>query len=311
MLIGAFAELIPSVTYAQPDSMTFTSGETIEFTSTTEMQFKTSNYMQFGSGVKMKFGTNISMQFFELDGNGVLNICDFIQVIWPAGYIPPYCSWWEVIDPASGRLLGEIHIDGFEPPDIVHIDNVWPGPVIIPIGVPILARKKIDIIEPCSYFEVHWPSHWWPQPCTWWEIIDPFSGEPTGYEFHVDWTNESCEFHVDKVIPEPFTFLEPIPYVIAEEKVVNITRCMWFEVTNPVDLPGVGTWWEILDPSGAPTDKEFYVDATNQTTWFHIGDTMPDIIITIPPTYIVRTRQKIDTIERCICTKSMIPLQLR
>jgi hypothetical protein len=383
MLIGAFAELIPSITYAQPPSMTFTTGERIEFTSTTEMQFKTGNAMQFWSGVQMKFQTNVSMQFIELDGNGVLAACDMIQIHWPAGYIPPPCSWWEVIDPTSGRALGEIHIDYFEPPYFVHIDMVWPGPVVIPPGgVIIPAKKKIDIIEPCSYFEVHWPSHWWPQPgtwweimdpetgeatgyefhvdwtnescefhvdivipepyvppaqfpvyeiwarrkipeivpcdyfvveeppgwwpqpCTWWEIIDPFSGEPTGYEFHVDWNNESCEFHVDRVIPEPFIIPEPgALYVTAEEKVVNITRCMWFEVTNPVDLPGECTWWEILDPTGAPTGKEFHVDATDGITRFHIDGTMPDIIITIPPTYIVTTRQKIDIIERCIWYK--------
>lgn len=125
MLISTFAALTPSITQAQPDSMTFTTGERIEFTSTTEMQFKTNNTIQFSSGVKMKFQTNVTMHFIELDGNGLLMQCDWIRVFYPAGYIPPECSWWEVIDPTSGRELGEIHIDGFEPPDMVHIDMVW------------------------------------------------------------------------------------------------------------------------------------------------------------------------------------------
>ena len=196
MLISVFAELIPSVTYAQPESMTFTSGERISFTSTTEMEFKTGNIMQFWSGEMMKFGTNITIRFREFPppGDGFLYACDIIQVTWslPPGYEPPECSWWEVINPADGRLLGEMHIDGRQGPTEWHVDMVWPdAPIIFPggPGSELIAKKKIDRIGPCDSFEVHWPSHWWPQPCTWWEIMDPETGEPTGYEFHVGWTN--------------------------------------------------------------------------------------------------------------------------
>ncbi len=375
ILISSFAALPFDVGYSQEDEMTFTTGEKISFTSTEEMTFKHPESMQFWSGVQMKFRTNITMQFVEVVPDGVLYACDWIQIIWPTGYIPPECSWWEVIDPDTGKGLGEIHIDGFEPPYFVHIDMVWPGPIIVPIGV-IRAHKKIDIIDRCQFYEVHWPSdwypepctwweimdpetgeptgyefhvgwtnescefhiddvfpgpyvpgfpafeiwarrkipgikpcdyfvveeppHWWPEPCTWWEIIDPFSGEPTGYNFHVDWTNESCEFHVDGMDPGPYLFDFPVPLVTAEKKIINITECDWFIIVDPQGyLPERCTWWEILDDAGAPTGLEFHVDVNDGIIMFHVDGTLPDTVIQIPPSYTVTARKKIDTIIQC------------
>jgi len=65
--------------------------------------------------------------------------------------------------------------------------------------------------------------------------MDPWTGEPTGYEFHVDWTNESCEFHIDEVIPEPYVFKFPVPYVIAEKKIIEIKPCDWFIIVDPIE----------------------------------------------------------------------------
>jgi hypothetical protein len=380
LFISSLTILSPNIAYAQ-ESMTFTSGEKIDFTSTTDMTFISNTTMQFWSGVEMKFGTNISMQFREMAPDGTLAQCEWIQIIWPAGYIPPECSWWEVIDPDTGKEIGEIHIDGFEPPDIVHIDTVWPGPIPIPVGAVITAKKKVDIIEPCQYYEVHWPSdwypepctwwelidpetselsgvefhvdwtnescefhiddvliygdpgvyvlpfpwyevwarqkipsiepcdyfvveepaHWWPEPCTWWEIIDFYTGEPTGVEFHVDWTNESCEFHIDRMDPEPIWFEPyPVPYVIAQQKITEIKPCDWFIVVDPADyIPEACSWWEVLDTAGAPTGLEFHVDTTDGIILFHVDETAPDIIITIPPSYTVTVRKKIDIIQPC------------
>ena len=380
MLISSLTILSSKISYAQPEDMTFTSGETISFTTDTEMTFKNNVSMQFWSGVQMKFGTNITMQFVETMPDGQLLPCDWIQIIWPVGYVPPECSWWEVIDPDTGKGLGEIHIDGFEPPDWVHIDNVWPeGP--IPVGGVITAKKKVDIIERCQFYEVHWPSGWYPDPCTWWELVDPetgkltgvefhvdwtnescefhidevliygepgiyvlpwpwyevwarlkipiiepcdyfvveeppgwwpepctwweimdfYTGEPTGYNFHVDWTNESCEFHVDGMYPGPYELPYPgVPYVWAEQKIVNITACDWFVIVDPIDwVPEPCSWWEILDDTGAPTGLEFHVDVTDGISMFHVDGTSPDVIITIPPSYTVTVRKKIDIIEPC------------
>jgi len=378
MLISSLTILSSNVAYAQPeDDMTFTSGEKINFTSNTEMTFKGYTSMQFWSGVKMKFGTNITIQFTELEPDGRLVECDVLQIIWswPPNYLIPQCSWWEVIDPATGDPLGEFHVDWHDPPTF-HIDAVYPGAISVPVGGVITARKKIDIVEPCEIYVVHWPEHWypepcswweimhpetgeltgyefhvdwtnescefhidemipgpyilefpwyeiwarrkipdiktcdyfvveepphwWPEPCTWWEIIDFYTGEPTGYNFHVDWTNESCEFHIDMMDPGPYLFDFPVPYVIAEQKITEIKPCDWFIVVDPVDyLPEPCSWWEILDDTGAPTGLEFHVDTTDGITLFHVDGTKPDVIITIHPTYTVTVRKKIDIIQPC------------
>jgi len=381
MLASSLTLLSSSVIYAQEETMTFTSGETISFTRTEEMTFKSDKSMQFWSGETMKFGTGIRMRFIQLPGDlnpSLLEPCDWVQVIWPEGFTPELCSWWEAIDPNTGALLGEFHVDGTDPPGIFHIDELFPQtPIPVPVGGEILAEKKVMIIEPCNYFVVHWPSdwwpqvcswweiidpdtgelsgyefhvgwtnescefhvdavypgpwgpwtygayevearrkipsinpcdhfvveeppHWWPEPCTWWEIIDPYSLEPTGYNFHVDWTNESCEFHVDGMDPGPYVFEPPVPYVIAEQKIQNITACDWFIIVDPSDfLPESCSWWEILDAGGAPTGLEFHVDTTDGFTMFHVDETAPDIVITIPPSYTVTVVQKIDDIQQC------------
>jgi hypothetical protein len=156
------------------------------------------------------------------------------------------------------------------------------------------ARRKIPVIEPCQFFEVEEPPAWYPAPCTWWEILDPSTHEPTGYEFHVDWTNESCEFHIDLMDPGPYVFKPyPVPYVIAEQKIVNITRCDWYIVTDPLQyLPEPCTWWEILDAAGAPTGLEFHVDTTDGISMFHIDEVQPGTVITLPPSYTVTARPR-------------------
>ncbi len=381
MLVSSLTLLSSNLSYAQEETMTFTSGETINFASTVEMTFKENKSMQFWSGETMKFGTGIQMNIVWFSGTNpsYLEPCTWVQVIWPVDYLPEPCSWWEAIDPNTGALLGEFHVDGQEPPDRFHIDEVFPQqPIPVPAGGVILAEKKIHTVEPCDYYEVHWPSDWYPEPCSWWEIIDPDTGELSGYEFHVDWTNESCEFHIDKVIPEPWgpwyygayevearrkipsvnacdyfvveeppdwwpepcTWWEiidpytleptgynfhvdwtnescefhvdgmdpgpyvfepyPVPYVIAEQKIQNITACDWFVVVDPPGfLPESCSWWEILDAGGAPTGLEFHVDTNDGLTMFHVDETAPDIVITIPPSYNVTVVQKIDDIQQC------------
>lgn len=361
MIVSSLAILPFNKLYAQqPDTMTFKSPTT----------------MQFWSGEKMSFGTNVTAQFVEYPGPGDLKLypCELIQIIWPPGYIPYQCSWWEVIDPITGQPTGmEFHLDGGTPPYIWHVDMIYVpgGGNFIPYQLPFKARLKVDIIEPCRYYEAHWPSSWYPRPCTWWEIIDPetghltgvefhvdwtnesckfhidqvlvngqpgiyilpfpecelwarrkisfidqcqyfvveepaawypnpcswweildHAGAPTGFEFHVDWTNESCEFHIDEMYPGPYTFM-PVPYVTAVQKIVTITRCDWYIVTAPTQfLPEPCTWWEILDDAGAPTGLEFHVDTTDGISMFHIDEVNPGTVITIPPSYTVTARPR-------------------
>jgi len=229
-----------------------------------------------------------------------LEYCDQFVVHWNAGYVPPECSWWEIIEP--GQLYGyEFHVDISNPTEF-HIDQVIPGPIMIPSPgfYEIVALQKIPDVSPCDYFVIEDPRGWYPPTCTWWEILDPYGSLPTGFEFHVDWTNESCEFHVDGMMPGPFVLPVPgVPYITAVQKILNITGCDWFDVvTGGVPVPC--TWWEILDPNGLPTGLEFHVDDT-AGTYFHVDQLLPHSPIMLPwgPSYTVTIRQKVDTVQPC------------
>jgi len=290
LLISSFAALVSNPVSALVNDMTFTSGETIDFTSSVEMQF--------WSGVSMTFGTNIMIQFVEVfNGNGWLEPCDVIQILYPQGYLPPSCSWWEVFDP-MGIPLGEFHVDQAYSPTEIHVDQVWPGPFPLP-PLPITAVKKVDVIEPCQYYDVHYPAGWYPPTCSWWEILDPETGHATGFEFHVDWTNESCEFHIDEMIPGPYML--PFPYyeVVARKKIVEIKPCDWFLILDPAGfIPDPCTWWEIMY-QGQPTGLEFHIDVVPGDGSFHVDLTSPDQTLAIPPTYALVVRQKINVIQEC------------
>jgi hypothetical protein len=266
--------------------MTFTTGETINFHSPIEMQF--------WSNVSMTFDTGIKMQFVDLDMDGVIMPCDIIQVM-PPGYLPPPCSWWEVLDP-QGNPIGEMHIDGQYPPNEVHIDMVFPGPIPAPPGFVLTAVKKIEIIQPCDYYVVEQPRHWYPPVCSWWEIMDPETGQPTGYEFHVDWNNVSCEFHIDEVTPKPYVPHFPGAYQIeARKKTSSIAPCDWFVILNQV-VPLPCSWWEIVQ-NGVPTGLEFHVDTASGVK-FHVDQVIPNPL-NMNPTYPVTARKKVSVIQQC------------
>lgn len=292
LLSGVMLLLPPKIGWSQGTSMTFTTGETITFHCTTEMTF--------WSGVSMKLGTGLIVQFVEVaDGDGIIEPCDILHWFGP-GYMPMLCDWFEILDPQGNPTGFEFHIDGQAGPTEWHIDAVYPGPFPLPFpGIPFLAEKKVDRIEPCMYFVAHLPRGWYPQPCSWWEIMDPETGHATGFEFHVDWTNESCEFHVDEVIPGPY--IPPFPWyeIEARKKIDIINPCDWFTIIDPAGFtPTPCSWWEILDPqTGAPTGLEFHVDQAGSGT-FHVDVTNP-IPLKIPPSYPTRVRQKVDTIEPC------------
>jgi hypothetical protein len=295
LLISSFVLFTFNVSYGQGSNITFTSGETIDFTSNVEMTFK--------STASMIFGTNITIQFIEWPppGDGVIQSCDTLEIMWssPSGFIPPVCSWWEVIDP-TGLPLGEFHVDAIIDPMHFHVDMVWPGPIMYqPPGIPLKAKMKVDIIEPCRYYEVHQPAHWWPEPCTWWHIIDPETGR-TGYCFHVDWTNESCEFHVDDVTPGPYTLGFPAYEVQADEWIMEIETCEMFEIVDPQGFaPDPCSWWEILDEAGLLTGLEFHVDQSGAGL-FHIDYVIPNpLIIPWGPAETITARRKIDTVAQC------------
>ena len=229
--------------------------------------------------------------------------CDYFVVHWPEEWYPQICSWWEVIWPEEWRGV-EFHVDWTNESCEFHIDQVVPE-VIPPLEIPVyevVAFQKIDGIWPCDYFVVEDPPEWYPEPCSWWEILDPETGEPTGVEFHVDWTNESCEFHVDKVVPEPYIPPFPTPYITAEQKIIEINPCDWLEVVNPAGFsPEPCSWWEILDPeTGEPTGLEFHVDES-QDGIFHIDQTQPEPPLILPwgHSYTIKVRKKIDIIQAC------------
>lgn len=291
MLLSSLTFLSSNISYAQ-ENITFTSGVTMGFTSTQTMTFQPET-------MSFKFGTGIRMQFQEVVPDGLLMGCDYILVSWPPGYMPPMCSWWEVFDPLTGKPLGEIHIDGPGGPGEFHVDMVWPEPIPIPPGL-IWAEMKIPEVKPCDTFEVHEPTHWWPSPCTWWMFIDPETLQR--FDFHVDWTNESCEFHIDKMNPGPFIPIFPLYELDAYSvgQIDEIHNCNWFEVLDPPGfVPTPCSWWEILDLTGAPTGFEFHVDSAVDGK-FHIDIVTPDpIIIPWGPSGTITVREKIDGISGC------------
>jgi hypothetical protein len=292
-----------SLIHAQGDNITFTSGTTMSFTSNTEMTIT--------SDVSMRFGTGIQMQFIDMDGDGVLEPCDYIMVNPAIGYLPPYCSWWEVLDSQGNPTGYEFHVDGVIPPYEAHVDDTRyhgePAPIPVPPGI-VVAEKKIETIMPCDHFVVHWPQHWYPPECSWWELLDPYEGMPTGYEFHVDWTNESCEFHIDEVTPGSLIFPPPYYYELeARQKIIEIKPCDWFVVTDPQGFtPPLCSWWEILDPSGHPSGYEFHVDGLpGEPGKFHVDEVIPSpLILPWGPSYSLRVRQKIDIIQQCFNGKT-------
>jgi hypothetical protein len=301
ILISSSILLIPKTSYAQGYSMTFTTGETIRFGSTTDMTF--------WSGISMTFGTNVQITFLDTNLNGMLAPCDVetITKTVPPGYVVKACSWWEVLDPQGNPTGWEFHIDYPEPSGF-HVDIVTfhgqptPGMPIAPAGMLLTAQLKVSEIKPCEHYVVHTPADWYPHPCSWWEIINPETHLPTGYEFHVDWNNESCEFHVDQVIPGNLTL--PFPYyeIEARQKIIQIANCDWFTVLSPTGfLPTPCSWWEVLDPiAGGPTGPEFHVDQVQGAT-FHVDQVLPQSPGPIPwgPTYTVHVRQKVDIIQQC------------
>jgi hypothetical protein len=284
----------------QSETMTFTSGESINFTSMETMTISKGNTINVSSGVSMTFSSNIKMQFIQAVPDGVLQPCDYQIVFSPIGYLPDPCSWWEVVD-STGKPLGEFHVDQVLQPDQFHIDMVYPGNIIVPVGGLITAVRKIDVIEPCRYYEVHRPAHWYPAECSWWEIIDPETGSLTGYEFHVDWTNESCEFHIDDIIPGPYVLPFPWYEVTARMKIPGFTPCTYLTVEEPAHwYPAECSWWELLDSQGLPTGYEFHVDWTNESCEFHIDEVYPEpYIFPGPGVPYFLAQEKIASITAC------------
>ncbi|MEM4703855.1 MAG: hypothetical protein QXJ02_02150 [Candidatus Bathyarchaeia archaeon] len=300
LLVNALTVLPINISHASSTSMTFTTGKTISFSSNTEMSF--------WSGVSMKFGTGIHVQFIEIiNGNGVLEPCDVIQVIFPPGFIMEYCSWWEILFPDGTPTGFEFHIDQQYGPAEFHVDMVFPGPFPLPVpGGVNLAEKKVSRIAPCEYFTVHWPVGWYPAPCSWWEIIDPETGHATGFEFHVDWTNESCEFHVDEVIPGPYILPFPAYEIVGRRKIDKIEVCDWLAMIDPIPADVAPcTWWEIMY-QGQPTGLEFHIDEVVGDT-FHVDQIIPDPLLP-PVTYPTVARKKITTLEPCLWLRVDDPL---
>ncbi len=253
--------------------------------------------MDFWSGVSMRFGTGIYIDFFEVfDGDMNLESCDVIQLVQPILFQPYPCSWWEILD-QFGNPVGEIHLDAQYGPDEWHIDTVWPGPIPPPPpGTPYHAELKVERIEPCQYYTVHWPVGWYPSVCSWWEIIDPETHTSTGWEFHVDWIYESCEFHVDEVIDptgSPRPYILPFPWweIEARRKITSISACDWFIILSPVGyLPPPNTWWEIIY-QGQRTGLTFHLDSVDPAgaPSFHVDTSIQGV----PPMYPTKARQVI------------------
>lgn len=271
------------------NNMTFTSDVTLNLT--------TGNTITFKTGKTIYFTTGITFQFSSAVFPPIVQICFVGQIIGPA---PPQlvpCSWWEILDPTGHPTGIEFHVDGQESYPYFHVDQVVPGPFQLPWPI-ATAELKIDRVDPCDFFVVHEPPEWGPPKCTWWEILEPV--EWRGIEFHVDWSNASCEFHVDDVVgPVPFPLVPWPYYIIAEQKITCIKPCDYFVVTDPAQVPSECSWWKILSPKGY-SGYEFHVDSSLPDGTFHVDEVTPlPFNFTEPPPYEVIAEKKIETIEPC------------
>jgi len=268
-------------------NMTFTSGKTLNLTSGTSVTFTTGN--------RISFITTVYMQFMPA-GNPTLEPC-YVGIV--VGPLPPQavpCSWWEILDQAGHPTGFEFHIDEVGP-NWFHIDEMYPGPFIPQWPGPYSAWLKIDSIDPCDIFWVYEPYEYDPPACSWWEVLEPQQWR--GVEFHVDYNNGSCMFHIDEVIGvTPLMF--PWPYsVLAEQKITEIAPCDVFTVSDIALTPEPCTWWEIVYPK-AYFGYEFHVDQNYQNGSFHIDQVTPGpITFPSPPPYQVIAEKKITTIGPC------------
>jgi hypothetical protein len=268
--------------------MTFTSDIRLNLTSGTTTTFTSGNTIIFTTL------TNMTIQFMPI-GDPLVQPCFVGQLPGPLpSYLQP-CTWWEVLDTKGHPTGFEFHVDELGS-NWFHVDQVYPYSFPVPPTL-TTAQLKIDAIEPCDYFYVAEPPEWGPLVCSWWEILDP--PQWSGVEFHVDWSNKSCEFHVDEVIglmspivPWPF-------HVVAEEKITEIKPCSIFKASDIVSPPEQCSWWEIVYPK-AYFGYEFHVDTNWQNGSFHVDQVTPgSIIFPVPPPYQVIAEKKISHLEPC------------
>jgi len=269
-------------------NMTFTSDILLNLTS--------GNSVTITSGNTITFTTlpNMTIQFIPI-GNPVVQPCFVGQL---PGPLPPYllpCTWWEILDPAGNPTGFEFHVDELGT-NWFHVDRVFPGPFPVPPTF-TKAQLKINAIEPCDYFYVEEPPEWGPPTCSWWEVITPH--EWAGIEFHVDWSNASCEFHVDQVVGVAPPLI-PWPYqVVAEQKIPEIKPCTRLFVSDIVQTPEPCSWWEIVYPK-AYYGYEFHVDQNWQNGSFHIDQVIPGLIVfPVPPPYQIIAEKKITQLGPC------------
>ena len=227
--------------------------------------------------------------------------CTWIFVKYPVGYVPPVCSWWEILYPTEWKGV-EFHVDVSSPSEI-HIDQVNGSTVPLPIWpYEVVAEQKIQGISPCQYF-VTKPALV-PEPCSWWEILNA-TGYPTGYEFHVDTQYANGTFHVDSVTPSSITFPTPTPYVTVEKKINTIKPCVYLKYVNATStLPQPCDWWEITYPASVK-GYEFHIDYAN-STYIHVDDVRPNIITGITE-YQIIVERKITSISPCDWLKVIDP----
>ena len=294
LLIGFLGSIALHSASALQNTMTFTTGDTINFSSTNETTF--------WSNVTMKFGTGITIQFVEMAPNGYLEPCDYLKITWPVGFQLSPCSWWEVLDPLGNPTGIEFHVDFVEYDTFTyfHVDIVLPMSMPLP-PQPVTAELKIQEVSPCDYFVVHWPKAWYPPVCSWWEIIDPETGLPTGFEFHVDYNNESCEFHVDEVVPHYYTPPYPVYEIEARQKITQIKPCDWFVVLDPAGLvPSPCSWWYTW-ANGMPYGGRFHVDSVDIVhRAFHVDQATPNPIdLSYYPEYPTVARQSMTSLASC------------
>jgi hypothetical protein len=259
------------------------------------MTFSSGTLMNLTTGIIISMRTGIRIQFTTA-GDPNLEPCFVGLLQTPPPTQLAACSWWEVLDPQGNPTGIEFHVDALMPPNMFHIDQVFPGPFPVPPWPFILAELKITTIQPCTKLTVVDTSVI-PEPCSWWEIFDQ-SGNPTNYEFHVDVSYPNGTFHIDQVTPSSLSYAIPPPYIVqAEKKITSIAQCTNLKYVCPSGyVPQSCDWWEIIIPTQLK-GKEFHIDsATGQS--IHIDSVYPSAITGIIQ-YKLTAERKIPSISPC------------
>lgn len=211
----------------------------------------------------------------------------------PLNWTLPANSWWSITSPVGWKAV-KFHVDWADVNGTFHLDQVIDAIPQAEHSYMVTAEQAVADISQGDYFIAKDPAST-PEPCTWWEIIEPTPSSGRG--FHVDWKDVNGTFHIDQVDPSNITFSPPTSEIFAEKRISAIQTGMSFkfEPTGGYD-PNPGDWWEILYPQEL-NDTEFRIDSVYGGR-IHVSQVYPSNKTLSKPVCELIVEKKIHTITK-------------